>query len=74
MTQVAVITGSSTGLGQALARQLSSHGVTVRGISRKHRPAEGLFQTLQGDVTDAQAMRDLAREAKHGVARRSTAR
>lgn len=67
MTQVAVITGSSTGLGHAIARQLSSYGVTVRGISRKHRPAQGLFQTLQGDVTDARAMRELAREVEAEV-------
>lgn len=60
MTGVAVITGSSTDLGQAIARHLAAHGMTVRGVSRHPRPAEGLFQTMQGDVTDAQAMRDLA--------------
>jgi NAD(P)-dependent dehydrogenase (short-subunit alcohol dehydrogenase family) len=60
MTGVAVITGSSTDLGHAIARHLAAHGMTVRGVSRHPRPAEGLFQTMQGDVTDAQAMRDLA--------------
>nr|WP_162623790.1 SDR family NAD(P)-dependent oxidoreductase [Paracoccus saliphilus] len=70
-----MITGASEGLGQALARQMTTRGVHVVGIARR---AEALAATAQmcepdlftawpGDVVDAALMREIAARTEKDV-------
>jgi NAD(P)-dependent dehydrogenase (short-subunit alcohol dehydrogenase family) len=55
MSKVVLITGASSGLGQALAQQLHKEGHIVYGTSRQ--PAPGTpFRTLRMDVRDNQSV------------------
>ena len=63
MTELAVITGASGGLGRALALELVSRGVAVAGLGRRAdalekiaRDARGLFTPITVDVADAAAV------------------
>ena len=62
------ITGTSTGIGEAVAQQFVERGHTVFGtarspdtldaLSKRLRGADGAFHPIAADVTDADAMRD----------------
>ena len=48
--QIALVTGTSQGLGLELARQLATAGATVYATVRKAGDAEGGLSALDGDV------------------------
>ncbi|MCB0614771.1 MAG: SDR family NAD(P)-dependent oxidoreductase, partial [Phaeodactylibacter sp.] len=52
MSKVILITGASSGLGQALAEQLSEMGYQVYGTSRKHQDDGLSFKMVAMDVRD----------------------
>lgn len=53
MSKVILVTGGSSGIGQAIATQLAREGHTVYATSRKSGSSQGLsFSMLQMDVTD----------------------
>ncbi len=58
-----IITGTSAGIGLALAEHFGKQGHTVYGLSRKHTPAD-YFTSIPTDITDAeqisQAMSQIA--------------
>jgi NADP-dependent 3-hydroxy acid dehydrogenase YdfG len=54
--KVVLITGASSGFGQATAKLLSEHGLRVFGTSRHPTPADGSFELLQLDVTSDQSV------------------
>ena len=53
---VAIVTGSSSGIGYEVCRQLLEKGYKVYGISRRGRAPEGVT-TLCADVSDETAVR-----------------
>ncbi len=67
MSKTILITGASSGLGYALARELDQQGYTVFGTSRKPREDWGGVRMLQMDVRDQlsveQAVEQLLRES-----------
>src|SRR5947209_20529158 len=67
-SQVVLITGCSSGIGEATARRLAEHGLTVYATARRPETLEGLgaagCRTLALDVTDEQSMADAVREAE----------
>lgn len=54
--QVAVITGSSRGIGKAIARQMATHGAKVVISSRKQEACEAVAEELRGDGFEATAI------------------
>lgn len=69
MSQIIFITGASSGIGQALARQYAARGATLGLVARRVEALHGFVQTLPAgiavhcyaaDVRDAQSMRDAA--------------
>ena len=56
MSHVALVTGASSGVGQALAPLLARRGWRVYGMSRRAVALEGII-ALPADVTDAEAVR-----------------
>ncbi len=58
--KVVVITGSSSGIGNATANFLSEQGYIVYGISR--RKSEGNFFSFEGDVTDINRIKEIFNE------------
>lgn len=73
--RVALVTGASSGLGRALAVELTGRGVRVIGIARRPDSlaatgalcAGGLFHPLTGDVRDAQRLRDIVAQTEQRV-------
>ncbi len=63
-----IITGTSAGIGLALAEHFGKQGHTVYGLSRKHTPSE-YFTSIPTDITDAeqisQAMSQIASAHPH---------
>lgn len=70
--KVALITGASSGIGEAVARRLSSEGATVSLFARRGELLQKLLEELQcegadglcyaGDVTDDQATRNCVKQ------------
>ncbi|MBB6592250.1 SDR family oxidoreductase [Ralstonia solanacearum] len=69
MSQIIFITGASSGIGQALARQYAARGATLGLVARRVEALHDFVQTLPAgitvhcyaaDVRDAQSMRDAA--------------
>jgi NAD(P)-dependent dehydrogenase (short-subunit alcohol dehydrogenase family) len=58
--RVAIVTGASSGIGQATARLLAQSGAKVHAVAR--RPAEGPFERHSVDVTDQAAVARLVHE------------
>lgn len=57
--KIALVTGASSGIGQATAERLTSAGYTVYGTSRRGRGASGrLFEMLTLDVTSDASVAD----------------
>src|SRR5438445_12682605 len=57
-----VVTGASSGIGEAIARAFDAAGARVAGISLDGgAPVDGIF--VSGDTGDASAVDDLARRA-----------
>ncbi len=63
--KVAVVTGASSGLGSAFARQLIQHGSTVYGLARRFDRLQSLqselgpkFHPIECDVTNESAVND----------------
>ena len=78
MKQVAVITGSSRGIGRAVAMELAGNGYAVCVNYLQHREdAESLVAQLreqgreviavQADVADSQAVENMVRQAEHAL-------
>lgn len=62
---VAVVTGTSTGLGLAIARRLSLDGYAVVGIARRDVPSIEVgekYEHVQADLSDLDAIPNLARQ------------
>ncbi len=57
MSKVVLITGASSGLGQALARQLAEKGYLVYGTSRRPRESGLPYQMVAMDVQDEASVR-----------------
>jgi NAD(P)-dependent dehydrogenase (short-subunit alcohol dehydrogenase family) len=56
--KVVLITGASSGIGQACARHLARHGYQIFGTSRRPQPeAEEPFEMIPMDVTDEDSVR-----------------
>src|SRR3954447_23812078 len=73
--RVILVTGTSTGIGHALARVLTERGAKVVGMARRSEPNEALAQELgdaftfvQGDITDSASCRHVVQQAinRHG--------
>src|SRR6476659_2354679 len=62
--RVALVTGASSGIGEAAARALAGAGFTVYGTSRRATPGErrGDVVFLALDVTDDRSVADAVRE------------
>jgi 3-oxoacyl-[acyl-carrier protein] reductase len=58
MTKLAIITGASSGIGAACARQFREQGFTVINISRRECPVDGVVNICGdlGEVTSANAL------------------
>lgn len=54
--RLAVVTGTSTGIGDALARALQEVGWDVLGVARRERRAEGRYRHARVDLADAAAV------------------
>lgn len=77
--QVAIVTGASSGIGEATARALAGEGAAVVLAARRSRRIEALKEEMEGeggkalavetDVTDRDAVRRLAEEAKETFGR-----
>ena len=78
MKQVALITGSSRGIGRAVAMELAGNGYAVCVNYLQHREdAESLVAQLrdqgreviavQADVADSQAVENMVRQAEHAL-------
>jgi NAD(P)-dependent dehydrogenase (short-subunit alcohol dehydrogenase family) len=60
---VAIVTGASSGIGQASAQRLEAGGFKVYGTSRRGAPADGQpFEMLSLDVTSEQSVEALVNE------------
>lgn len=59
-----IVTGSSKGIGNAIANRLSENGHEVLGISRTLPKDESKFKTYQGDVTQKESLIKLQNELK----------
>lgn len=53
---VALVTGASSGIGQAIARRFACHGFRVIGTSRRHRPDHHGVEMLTMDVTSTECV------------------
>ena len=62
MRKVAVITGSSSGIGRASAEYLAGRGHTIYGCSRTQLPKKPAFEELTLDVTDRDSVRSVVQE------------
>lgn len=72
-SKVAVVTGASGGIGEAVSRQLVSEGATVFGLARSSEKLERLsndigdhFVPVECDVRSADSVRDAFRKVKEG--------
>ena len=67
-SEVVLITGCSSGIGEATARRLAEHGFTVYATARRPETLEGLKQagcrTLALDVTDERSMSEAVAEVE----------
>jgi len=54
--EIAIVTGASSGIGQATAERLASAGYKVYGTSRRARPGQRSFEMLPLDVTNDQSV------------------
>jgi 3-oxoacyl-[acyl-carrier protein] reductase len=59
-----IVTGSSKGIGNAIANRLSKNGHEVLGISRTLPKDESSFKTYQGDVSQKESLIKLQNELK----------
>lgn len=62
MAKVAVVTGASSGIGQAVARILGEKGYRVYGVSRRGFEDGGNLVSVRGDVTDRERMDEIFAE------------
>lgn len=57
-----IVTGSSSGMGNAIVHRLLNNGHSVSGISRNIPKGGSPFKTYQADVSDKKAMTEIANE------------
>lgn len=57
---IAIITGTSSGIGKAIAELLLAEGTCVIGIGRRHTIAHPAYTAVTCDLSDEQAVRDLS--------------
>jgi len=56
--QHAVVTGCSSGIGQAITKRLLADGWSVTGLSRTETSLDGKFEWLQADLSDPESLAD----------------
>jgi benzil reductase ((S)-benzoin forming) len=61
---IAVITGTSSGIGKAIAELLLSEGMPVIGIGRRHTIEHPAYEAVICDLSDEKAVRELPFEGK----------
>jgi 3-oxoacyl-[acyl-carrier protein] reductase len=59
-----IVTGSSSGMGNAIVNRLLKNGYEVSGISRNIPKSGSPFKTYQADVSDKKAIMQIANELK----------
>src|SRR4051812_34399369 len=61
-TRLALVTGTSTGIGAAVAKELLKRGWTVVGIARRQAKFGERYQHLALDLSDAAAAKKIEKE------------
>jgi NAD(P)-dependent dehydrogenase (short-subunit alcohol dehydrogenase family) len=56
MTKHAVVTGTSSGIGKAIAQRLLGDGWRVTGLSRTESALDGKFEWLQADLSEPESL------------------
>ena len=70
MERFALVTGTSTGIGAAVAQELVKHGWHVVGIARRAAKIAGSYEHLSLDLADTRATKAIERQVGERLAQR----